>query len=464
MSTVKVLTTAGEHAVLDTPAVEKLQTQLRGELLRPDDAAYDNARRVWNGMVDKRPALIVRCAEVSDVVAAVTFAREHDLLVSVRGGGHNVAGKSVCDGGLMVDLAPINAIHVDPARQTARVDGGAKLRDLDRASQAYGLATTAGVVSSTGVAGLTLGGGVGRLARKYGLACDNLLSVELITADGRIVLASDSENADLFWGVRGGGANLGVVTSFEYQLHPLGPQVLGGVVIHPFERITEALRFYHEYSRQAPDEVSADAIVMNSPEGVPVLAISACYIGSVDEGESALRPLREFGPPVMDQIAPVPYTDLQASADIFFPDGLNYYWKSHFLKEIGPEVVEAVATHFPQAPSPLTKVLFQQYGGAVGRVARSQTAFWHRDAEYDFIPTSIWTDPSESEEHFRWGREIWEAVRPFSDGVYVNNLGDEGEDEVKKAYGDNYTRLAALKSKYDPTNFFRLNPNVKPAA
>jgi FAD/FMN-containing dehydrogenase len=464
MSTIGVLTTTGEQIAVESAALEQLEAGLRGELVHPGQAAYDDVRKVWNGMVDKRPAIIVRCAGVTDVVAAVEFSREHDLLVSVRGGGHNVAGKSVCHGGLMIDLAPMTGIHINPAGQTVRVEGGAKLGDLDSATQAYGLATTAGVVSSTGVAGLTLGGGVGRLARKYGLACDNLLSVELVTADGRILQANATENTDLFWGVRGGGGNLGVVTSFEYQLHPVGPEIFGGVVIHPLARAKEALHFYYNYSREAPDEVSADAIVMTSPEGQKILAISACYIGSIDEGERALKPLREFGPPLLDQLGRVPYTALQTSADVFFPDGLNYYWKSHFLKTITPDVIEAAVSHFAMSPSPLSKILFQQYGGAIGRVGKTETAFWHRDAEYDFIPTSIWTDPAQSRDNLEWARNLWEAVKPSSSGVYVNNLGEEGEDEVKKAYGGHYERLAALKSKYDPINFFRLNQNVAPSA
>ncbi len=414
-------------------------------------------------MIDKRPALIARCAGVADVIDAVIFARDHDLLVSVRGGGHNIAGKAVCSGGLMIDLSRMRHIHVDPVNRTARVEGGAILGDLDRETQAFGLATTAGVVTHTGVAGLTLGGGVGRLARKYGLACDNLRSVDLVTADGQVLRASAAENADLFWGVRGGGGNFGIVTSFEFQLHPVGPVVLGGVVIHPLEKAREALKFYDEYSRTAPDELSADAALLTSPDGDRVFAISVCYIGSLEQGERVLQPLRRFGPPVSDQIGPIAYTEVQARGDVAFPIGLRYYWKTHFLKEISADAIDVIVTHFATVPSSRSRLGFQQYGGAASRVGRSDTAFWHRDVQYDFIPTSIWTDPAESEKHTTWLRELWETLRPFSAGaVYVNNLGEEGEDRVSAAYGDNYERLVALKNKYDPTNFFRLNANIEP--
>jgi FAD/FMN-containing dehydrogenase len=447
---------------VDEAVIEKLRGSLRGELLRPGEEGYDGARRVWNGMIDRRPALILRCAGVADVIAAVNFARHHQLLVSVRGGGHNVAGKAVCEGGLMIDLSRMNSIHVDPGRRTARVAGGATLGALDHETQVFGLATTAGIVPGTGVAGLTLGGGVGRLARKYGLACDNLLSVDLVTADGQFLRASYSENADLFWGVRGGGGNFGVVTSFEYQLYPVGPTVLGGPVIYPLDQAREVLKFYDEYARAAPEEFDADAILLTTPEGDRVLAISVCYIGPIAEGERFLQPFRTLGTPVADQIGPIPYTQLQASGEVFFPADLHYYWKTHFLGEIGEDAIDAVVAHFATVPSPRSLVAFQQYGGAVGRVGRTETAFWHRDAQYDFIPTSIWTDPTESDKHIQWVRQLWDMMKPFARGVYVNNLGEEGEDQVRVAYGDNYERLVTLKTKYDPTNFFRLNSNINP--
>ncbi len=321
MADVMVTTTAGGETVLKDATVAAFSTHLRGEVVGPGHTSYENARKVWNGMIDKRPALIVRCDGVGDVVDAVRFAREHDLLASVRGGGHNIAGKALSDGGLMIDLSGMRSVQVDPVKRRARVEGGAFLGDLDREAQAHGLATTAGVVTHTGVGGLTLGGGVGRLARKHGLACDNLLAVEVVSAAGDVLRASAAENADLFWGVRGGGGNFGAVTAFEFQLHPVGPGVLGGIVVHRLEKAREALDFYHEYSRTAPDELSADAIFLTSPEGERVLAVSVCYIGSIEDGERVLQPLRRFGPPLADEIGPVAYTEVQAAADAFFPIG-----------------------------------------------------------------------------------------------------------------------------------------------
>jgi FAD/FMN-containing dehydrogenase len=432
-------------------------------MLLPSDDRYDETRKVWNGMIDKRPALIARCAGVADVIATVTFARDYNLLVSVRSGGHSIAGKAVCNGGLMLDLSRMRGIQADPVTRTARVEGGATLGDLDRATQAFGLATTAGVVTHTGVAGLTLGGGVGRLAHKYGLACDNLLSVDIVTAEGRVLRVSATENTDLFWGVRGGGGNFGIVTAFEFRLHPVGPGVLGGTLIYPLAKARAALKFYYEYSQTAPDELSADAFLLTLPDGDQAFAIDVCYIGPIEQGERVLRPLRKFGPPLSDQIGPTAYTELQASGDVFFPTGLHYYYKSHFMEEIRDDAIEALVTHFATVPSPRSLVVFQQYGGAVSRVGQADTAFGHRDAQYNFIPASVWTDPTESEKHLSWVRESWDMMRPFSTGgVYVNNLGEEGEDQVRAAYGPNYERLVVLKNKYDPNNFFRLNANIKP--
>ena len=464
MSSFRVRARTGDQVILEESVAQKLKRNLRGDLLRPGDETYDETRRVWNGMIDHRPALIARCAGTADVVETITFARENDLLVSVRGGGHNIAGKAVCTGGLMIDLSPMRSVAVDHLNRTARVEGGATLGELDRATQASGLATTAGVVTHTGVAGLTLGGGVGRLARKYGLACDNLLSVDLVTADGQELRASVTENPDLFWGVRGAGANFGVATSFEFQLRPVGPGVLGGIVVHPLEKATAALRFYYEYSHSAPDELSADAFFLTSPDGDPLFAISVCYIGPIEQGERVLEPIRQFGPPLADEVGPVAYTELQAAGDAFFPVGLHYYWKSHFLEEIADDAIEATASHFARVPSSRSLIAFQQFGGAVSRIAHSETAFRHRNAQYDNFAASVWADPRESEMHRQWVREWWDLMSPFSIGAeYVNNLGEEGEDRVRAAYGDNYERLVALKNKYDPTNFFRLNANIEPS-
>jgi hypothetical protein len=463
MAEVTATTTSGGETVLKDAKVAAFGSKLRGEVLRRGQHGYEDARKVWNGMIDRRPALIVGCAGRGDVVEAVRFAREHDLLVSVRGGGHNIAGKAVCDGGLMIDLSGMRSVQIDPDRRTARVEGGALLGDLDREAQAFGLATTAGIVTHTGLGGLTLGGGVGRLARRHGLACDNLLAVEVVTAAGNVLRASATENEELFWGVRGGGGNFGVVTAFEFQLHPVGPGVLGGKVVHRLEEAGAALEFYREYSREAPDDLSADAIFLTSQDGERVLAISVCYVGPIEEGERVLQPLRRFGPPLADDIGPVAYLEVQAAADDFFPIGLCFYWKSHFLKEISADAIEATLSHFAKVPSPRSLLVFQQFGGAVSRVGRSDTAFWHRDVRWDNFPVSVWTDPAESEVHVRWVRDWWDPMKPFSmSGEYVNNLGEEGEDRVRASYGGNYERLVALKNKHDPTNFFRLNANITP--
>jgi len=461
----RFLTVSGTEKTLDETLIDKLGAGLGGRLLRPSDGDYDAVRRVWNGMIDKRPALIAQCAATADVVDVVTFARDHDLLVSVRGGGHNIAGTSVCERGLMIDLSRMNRVSIDPQARTARVEGGAKLGDLDRATQAFGLATTAGVVTTTGVAGLTLGGGMGRLGRKHGLACDNLLSVEVVTAEGRVLKVSTDENADLFWAVRGGGANLGVVTSFEFRLHPVGPVVYGGLVIHPIKDGKEVFRRFHDYCRTAPDELRAEAVLLTSPDGDRVMALSICCIGPLDQAERIVQPLRSVGSPLADKVAPTPYLDIQAAGDQIFPTGLRYYWKSHFVKDFTVDAIDVTLAHFANVPSPRSVVILEQFGGAVARVAPQATAFGHRDVEYDFFPASIWTDPADSERQIGWARGLWEATKSFgTGGVYVNDLGEEGEDRVRAAYGGNYARLAALKTKYDPGNFFRLNQNVKPAA
>lgn len=453
------------NAPLSETTIGDLRASARGAVLRPGDAQYDHARKVWNGMINRKPAVIVRCAGAADVMHAVQFARDNKLLLSVRGGGHSASGNAVCDGGLMIDLSPMKSIRVDSSRKTARAEPGVLLGEFDRETQAFGLATTAGVVSTTGIAGLTLGGGIGRLGRKYGLACDNLLSVDVVTADGRLLTASATENPDLFWGVRGGGGNFGVCTSFEYRLHPVGPTVLGGAIIYPFDQSKQILRFYSEYSKTAPDELSADAVLMTSPEGQLVVAISVCYIGAFEDGERVLRPLRAFGQPLADQIGRVSYIELQRGADALFPPGFHFYWKSGFVTEISDANIDALVEHFPSVSSPRSLVVFQQFGGAVGRISRDETAFAHRHAQYDFIIASVWSDPAESERHVGWARRTWDLMRSFTSGAfYLNNLCDEDEERVRAAYGDNFERLVLIKDKYDPMNLFRLNANVRPTA
>ncbi len=451
-----------------TPAVlDELRGKLRGRLLRPADPEYDSARHIWNGMVDRRPALIARCRGAADVTAAVRFAREHGLLLSVRGGGHNVAGNAVCDGGLMIDLAEVNGVRIDPANRTARAGGGALWRDLDHEAAAFGLATTGGIIPTTGIGGLTLGGGFGWLMRKHGLSCDNLLSADVVTADGRCLTANAEDNADLFWGLRGGGGNFGVVTSLEYRLHPLD-RILGGMVLHPLDRAADVLRFLREFAETAPDELTSMAVLLTAPDGAKMLAVVVCYCGTLEEGERALRPLRRFGPPAADQIAPMPYTQLQGLLEAGFPPGRQNYWKSSFLRELADDAVAAAVAHFRAVPSPTTAIAIEHLGGAVGRVGEADTAFAHRQARFNFLAVSSWTDPRENETHMRWTRTVWNDIQPFATGgVYVNYLGDaadEGAARVAAAYGSrNHTRLAALKKKYDPLNLFRLNQNIRPA-
>lgn len=443
-------------------AAQEFKKQLWGELLRPGDVGYDDARKIYNGMIDKRPALIARCAGAADVIACVKFAREHELLASVRGGGHSVAGKAVCDGGVLIDLSPMKGIRVDPARRTARAQPGLRLGEFDRETQAFGLATTLGTVSNTGIAGLTLGGGIGWLNGQYGLACDNLLSADVVTADGRLLTASASENEDLFWGLRGGGGNFGIATSFEYQLHTVGP-VFGGMVLYELSKAKEALRFFDEFSHTGPDELSTMALCVTAPDGNRVIAIAACYWGSLEKGERVLKPLRTFGSPLADMIQPMKYVEMQSILDAGLPPGQWHYWKSNFVRTLSEEAIETVMQHVATVPSPLTGLFLQQMHGAASRVGPTETAFVHRREQYDFIIPSIWTDPADSEKNIKWTREFWEAMQPFVEQtVYVNNLGEEGDERVRAAYGVNYQRLAELKNKYDPSNFFRLNQNIRP--
>ena len=449
---------------LEEAVVQEFAANLRGELIHPEDDGYDATRAVFNGMIDKRPAMIVRCAGTADVIQGVNFARTHELLVSVHGGGHSVAGNAVSDGGLMLDLSPMKGIRIDPVRRTAQAQAGLTLGEFDHETHAFGLATTLGVVSVTGIAGLTLGGGLGWLNGKHGLACDNLLSADVVTADGRLLTASDEENKDLFWGVRGGGGNFGVVTSFEYQLHPIGP-VLGGGLRYPAAQARDFLRFYHEFASTCPDELSTAASLGRAPDGSIVVGVAVCYCGSIETGERVLHPLRTFGSPLEDSIQPMSYQTLQSAPDAGFPLGRQHYWKSSWLKHLSDEAIEVMLQYVAEMPSPISGVGLQQMHGAASRVDPTATAFPHRDEHYDFLILSQWVDPSDSEENIQWTRGLFEAMQPFFEtGVYVNNLGEEGEDRIKEAYGAHYEQLVALKDKYDPTNLFRLNQNIRPRA
>jgi FAD/FMN-containing dehydrogenase len=396
-------------------------------------------------------------------MAAVTFARERGLLVSIRGGGHSVAGNAVCEGGLMIDLAPMKSIRVDPVAGTARAEPGVLWGEFDRETQAFGLATTGGFISTTGIAGLTLGGGQGWLAGKYGFTIDNLLSVDVVTADGRLLTASATQNEDLFWAMRGAGHNFGVVTSFKYRLHPV-TTVLGGMVIHPFDRATDMLRFYREFTAEQPDELTTAAAILSGPDSKLITAMVACYAGSVDEGERVLGPLRRFGPPIADTIAPIPYTAHQRLLDAAFPYGRLNYWKSSLTDELSDEVIALLVDYGARIPSALSAIPIPDFHGVYRRVGKTETAYYHRDLRYDIVIGANWTDPADTERNVQWTRDLYQALqRHLPHGVYVNDLDrDEGDERVRHAYGENYARLVTLKKKYDPTNFFRVNQNIKP--
>ena len=465
MTDLRITTTNGTDAILEEATVQKFADSLRGPLLGPGEDGYDGARKVWNGMIDRRPALIARCAGVADVVAAVRFARTHELLVSVRGGGHNITGNAVCEDGLMIDLSRMKSVRVDPARRTARAEAGLTWGEYNHETQAFGLASTGGVVSTTGIAGLTLGGGLGWLMGKHGLSCDNLLSADLVTADGQFLTPSADQHPDLFWGLRGGGGNFGVVTSFEYRVHPVDA-VLAGMVLHPMAKAREVLRFYRDFARNCPDEALAAAALMTSPEGAPVVAIIVSYIGDIVAGEAVVAPLRKFGSPLLDTIAPTSYVQLNTLFDAAVPyGGVQRYWKSSFLKQLGDDLIEILIERSAKMLSPMSMVLFFHLHGAAARVDRNATAFGMRDDQWDYDVISQWTDPDESADHVQWTREFWTAVEPFATGeVYVNHLDSEEATRIRAAYSQGYERLVALKNKYDPTNLFRLNQNIKPTS
>jgi FAD/FMN-containing dehydrogenase len=450
--------------LLEEEVVQGFATNLRGELIRSEDDGYDAARAVFNGMVNKRSAMIVRCRGTADVIQGINFARTYNLLLSVRGGGHSVAGKAVCDGGVMLDLSAMKGIKVDPVRRTAEAQPGLTLSEFDHETQAFGLATTLGIVSVTGIAGLTLGGGLGWLNGKHGLSCDNLISADVASADGQLLTASAEENEDLFWGIRGGSGNFGIVTSFKYQLHPVGV-VLGGGLLYPEAKARETLQFCHEFASTCPDELSTSTSLGRPPDGGVVVGIALCYCGPLESREQVLRPLRTFGPPLEDNIQPMSYRTLQRARDAGFPFGRQHYWKTSFLKDLSDEAIEVMLQFMAETPSPASGVALQQMHGAASRVDPAATAFPHRDEHYDFMILSQWSDPADSARNIQWTREFFEAMQPYLErGVYVNDLGEEGEDRVKEAYGSNYERLAALKNKYDPTNLFSLNHNIRPTA
>jgi FAD/FMN-containing dehydrogenase len=454
--------------------LDSLRQAIEGAVIRPGDPAYEDACKVWNGAIKRKPAVIVRCAEVSDVVATVRFACERDLLVSVRGGGHGVGGHAVREGGLVIDLSPMKAIEVEPSRRIARAEAGVLWGELDRKTQAFGLATTGGVVTHTGIAGLTLGGGIGWLMRKHGTTVDNLLSADVVTAEGDVVTASAQEHPDLFWAIRGGGGNFGIVTSFEYRLHRVGPLVLAGPVFHSLDRAPELLRFYRDFIADAPDELTTIFNLRRAPalpllpsevHGQPVAMVVVCYAGRPRDGEIVIRPLRAFGSPLADAIEARPYTELQSMFDATVPHGWHYYWKSAELPPLSDGAIGILAENAAAQTSPLSYCITFQLGGAVSHVGEDETAFSQRDAAHNVNINAVWKeDDPEPERHVDWARRFHEGLEPFAcDRVYLNFLGDEGASRVRSAYGEQkYERLATLKQKWDPTNFFRHNQNIEP--
>jgi hypothetical protein len=453
----------GGTTLLRDADIRDLAAGMRGQALIAGEDGYDQARRVWNGMFDRRPAVIARCASPSDVMRAVSFAREHQLLTAVRAGGHSLSGKSTCEGGIVIDVSPMQSVRVDPQARTARVDGGALLAHLDRETRQFGLVTTAGTVSHTGAAGLTLGGGFGRVCRHFGLACDNLSSVDIVTADGRLLTASAQHNADLFWGLRGGGGNFGVATSLEYSLHPMDPTVLGGAIAWPIEQARDVLRFYAEFSAHAPDELNCDPAMFWTPDGA-MIALETCWSADRAQGERVLQPLREFGKPALDRIAPMPYVALQSTSDAKLAHGIRFYGKSGFVAGISHADIDIMIDVFRSAPPGSFSLVMQQGGGAIGRTPADAAAFPNRRARYWIMISKGWHEPGEDEQRIAAVRNAWKRIAPLTDGFYVNAMADDEYARVAANYGPHYPRLQQIKRKYDPGNQFRLNANVLPAS
>jgi FAD/FMN-containing dehydrogenase len=455
--------------------LKEFEDGLTGELVRPEDDAYDEARKIWNGAHDARPALIVRCADADDVRHAIGFASSEGLDVAVRGGSHSIPGFSTCDGGIVIDLSPMKEIGVDPEASTVTAEGGVVWNELDAATQEHGLATTGGLVSTTGVAGFTLGGGVGWLMRKHGLACDNLRSAEVVTADGRVLTASAEENEDLFWGLRGGGGNFGVVTSFEFDLHPVGPTVTAGPVFYPGDRAEEILRFYRDFVSDIPDELTTLANLLTAPpapflpeewHGKKLIGLIGCYAGDPDDGAEAMQPLRDLGDPVADLVGPMPYAQMQGLIDALYPRGTNAYMKAGYLSGLDDHAIGAVTRYHQEATSPASEMHIHHFGGAVARVGQDETAYNERQAPFVLNILAITHEPGPLDEHIEWANRLYSDIEPsLTGGAYINFLSAEGGERVKAAYGaEKFARLQALKDSYDPTNLFHLNQNIPPSS
>ena len=447
---------------LEPKILEDLRSRLSGQLLMPSNLAYESSRKIWNGMIDRHPALIIKAATADDVVLGVNLARDHNLILAVKSGGHNVSGNAVCDDGLLIDLSLMKEVKVDGRSKTATVQMGATWGDFDKVAQEQGLATTGGIISTTGVAGLTLGGGVGWLVRKHGMSCDNLLEAEVVTAEGKIVMANLDENADLLWGLRGGGGNFGVVTKMKFQLHEVGI-VLGGMILHPRENAKEMIRFFREFMKTAPNELTLYSVLLTSPDGHPVNALLGCYTGDLAKGEKVIKDLREFGTPLADMIQPMPYTAMQTLLEAGFPTGNRYYWKSGFLEELSDKAIDVIVSNANTCPSPFSAIVLEMYGGVANEEPKGGTAYLYRDNQFDLVIIGNWVESKEDDLNISWIMNFWSEIQPhFSKKVYVNLLGVEGQERVKEAYGSNYEKLAALKFKYDPGNLFRMNQNIQP--
>jgi FAD/FMN-containing dehydrogenase len=455
----------------DTAAA--LRGKVRGTVALPGEDGYEVARTIWNAMVDRRPGLVVRCLGAVDVINAIKLARDEKLLLAVRSGGHNIAGNAVCDSGLLIDLSLMKSVRIDPVSRTARVEPGATLADFDKEAQEFGLVTPLGINSTTGVAGLTLGGGFGWTTRKFGLTIDNLISADVVTADGKLVRASETENPDLFWALRGGGGNFGVVTSFEFKLHPLGPEVLSGLVVHPLEKAPELLPEFRRIAKQAPDELTTWVVMRKAPplpflpaewHGKEVLIFAACYSGDMKEGEKAMKALRGLGKPIADVVSPHPFAAWQAAFDPLLTPGARNYWKSHDFADLPDAAINVILDAVRQLPSPECEVFIAHVGGAMARVAANATAWPNRDAHFIMNVHTRWRDKAQDQGCIAWARHLFEAAAPFASGsVYVNFMPDDEKDRVEKAYGTNYRRLAEIKRRYDPSNLFRMNQNIRPA-
>jgi hypothetical protein len=456
---------------LDTAAVESLTGKIRGTVITPQDPTYDEARTVYNAMIDRRPDIIVRCVDTADVISAVRFARENDLKIAIRGGGHNVAGKAMTDGGLVVDLSNMRGVRVDPKARTARVEGGALWGDVDHATHAFGLATPSGIIGTTGVGGLTLGGGFGHLSRRYGLSCDNLIEADIVTANGDLVTASETENPDLFWAIRGGGGNFGIVTSFKFQLHPV-ENVFAGLVFFPVDNALEIMQQHDDFIKSAPREISAFYSFHNGPPApfipehlhmVPMVTIAVCWNGPMDQAERGVQPIRDFGTPLLDLLQPLPYPALQGMFDGLYPPGLHHYWKADYVHELTPEAMDVHVKYGPTIKGVQTTMHLYPNNGAIQDKPSDAMAFAYRDAMYTTNIVGVGDTAEEMTERIAWVREYWDAQHPYSaEGAYVNFMTDEGEQRVRDAYRGNYPRLVEAKNRWDPTNVFPSNQNIKP--